>query len=83
MRLLCGMCLTVLLGCCPALAGDDGHPLSLWRVDGARNSVFLLVVTLCKLGQMKFDAMYRIEPDAHEHHHFNIDRGVPGFGFIK
>ena len=42
MRLLCGMCLTVLLGCCPALAGDDGHPLSLWRVDGARNSVFLL-----------------------------------------
>ncbi len=42
MRFFCGMLLTVLLACCPALAGDDGHPLSMWRVDGVRNSIYLL-----------------------------------------
>jgi uncharacterized protein YbaP (TraB family) len=36
------MWLALLLAACPALAAEDGHPLSMWRIDGARNSIYLL-----------------------------------------
>ena len=42
MRFFCKTWLALLLAGCPALAADDGHPLSMWRIDGARNSVYLL-----------------------------------------
>jgi uncharacterized protein YbaP (TraB family) len=34
--------LALLLGACPAFAADNGHPLSMWQIDGARNSIYLL-----------------------------------------
>ena len=34
-------CLALLATSCPALA-DDAHPLSMWQIDGANNSVYLL-----------------------------------------
>jgi uncharacterized protein YbaP (TraB family) len=34
--------LALLLACWPTLAAEDGHPLSMWRIDGARNSIYLL-----------------------------------------
>ena len=40
MRLACGLVL-FLLGAA-ALAGEDGHPVTLWRVAGEANSVYLL-----------------------------------------
>lgn len=42
MRFLATIWLVVLLAGSPALAAEDGHPLSMWRIDGARNSVYLL-----------------------------------------
>lgn len=42
MRFLAAIWLVVLLAGSPALAAEDGHPLSMWRIDGARNSVYLL-----------------------------------------
>ena len=41
MKFISGMWL-LLFAACPALAADDGHPLSMWRIDGARNSIYLL-----------------------------------------
>lgn len=32
----------LLLAGAPALAADDGHPLTMWQIDGASNSVYLL-----------------------------------------
>jgi uncharacterized protein YbaP (TraB family) len=40
MKLCCGIWLA--LAACQALAAEDGHPLSMWRIDGARNSIYLL-----------------------------------------
>jgi uncharacterized protein YbaP (TraB family) len=34
--------LLLLLACGMASAADSGHPLSMWRIDGANNSIFLL-----------------------------------------
>jgi uncharacterized protein YbaP (TraB family) len=34
--------LALLLGACPAFAADNGHPLSMWQIDGAHNSIYLL-----------------------------------------
>ncbi len=42
MKFISGMWLVLLFAACPALAADDGHPLSMWRIDGARNSIYLL-----------------------------------------
>ena len=42
MNLFSGIWLALVLAACPALAAEDGHPLSMWRIDGARNSIYLL-----------------------------------------
>lgn len=42
MKILCKIPLLVLFACGLAAADDIGHPLSMWRVDGATNSIFLL-----------------------------------------
>jgi len=42
MRFFRGMWLALLVAACPALAAEDGHPLSMWQIDGARNSIYLL-----------------------------------------
>ena len=42
MKLCCGIWLALALAACPALAAEDGHLLSMWRIDGARNSIYLL-----------------------------------------
>jgi uncharacterized protein YbaP (TraB family) len=42
MRFLTAIWLAVLLAGSPALAAEDGHPLSMWRIDGERNSIYLL-----------------------------------------
>ena len=34
--------LALLLAGCPAFAAENGHPLSLWQIDGASNSIYLL-----------------------------------------
>ena len=35
------ICLALIASSCPALA-DDAHPLSMWQIDGMKNSVYLL-----------------------------------------
>jgi len=42
MKLCCVIWLALALAACPALAAEDGHLLSMWRIDGARNSIYLL-----------------------------------------
>ena len=42
-----------------------------------------LVVTLRQLGQVKFDPMHRVKSNAHQHHNFNIDCGVPWLRLIE
>ena len=34
--------LALLLAGCPAFAAENGHPLSMWQIDGASNSIYLL-----------------------------------------
>ena len=34
--------LVALLIACPTLAADDGHPISMWQIDGPDNSIYLL-----------------------------------------
>lgn len=42
MRFFRGIWLALLLAAGPAPAAEDGHPVTMWQVDGARNSIFLL-----------------------------------------
>jgi len=42
MKFFRGMLLALLLAVGPTLAAENGHPLSMWRVDGASNSIYLL-----------------------------------------
>ena len=42
MKIFCGTWLTLLLATCPALAAENSHPVSMWRIEGTSNSVYLL-----------------------------------------
>ena len=42
MKFLSKIYLTLLLAGCAAHAAENGHPVSMWRIDGASNSIYLL-----------------------------------------
>lgn len=42
MKFFCGIWLTLLIAACPALAAENGHPVSMWQIEGATNSIYLL-----------------------------------------
>lgn len=42
MNFFSGIRLLLLLAGCPVLAAENGHPVSMWQIDGARNSIYLL-----------------------------------------
>jgi uncharacterized protein YbaP (TraB family) len=42
MKFLQCIWLALLVAASPATAADAGHPLSMWRIDGANNSIYLL-----------------------------------------
>ncbi len=42
MKFFCGIWLTLLIAACPALAAENGHPVSMWQIEGATNNIYLL-----------------------------------------
>ena len=42
MKFFSGIWLSLLLAGCPALAAENGHPVSMWQIEGASNSIYLL-----------------------------------------
>jgi len=42
MKFFCRIWLTLLLAGCPALAAENGHPVSMWQIEGASNRIYLL-----------------------------------------
>ncbi len=42
MKFFCGIWLTLLIAVWPALAAENGHPVSMWQIEGATNNIYLL-----------------------------------------
>jgi uncharacterized protein YbaP (TraB family) len=42
MKFFSGIWLALALATCPVLGAESGHPLSMWRIDGISNSIYLL-----------------------------------------
>jgi uncharacterized protein YbaP (TraB family) len=42
MKFFSGIWLALALATCPVFGAESGHPLSMWRIDGVSNSIYLL-----------------------------------------
>ena len=41
MKFFCGIWLTLLIAACPVLVADNGHPVSMWPIEGATTNTHL------------------------------------------